>query len=50
MSTRAWITLLALTLPLALLAGAYLGEAWRNSHRRPLRPAQPAQPTRRSLR
>ena len=42
MSTRAWITLLALTLPLALLAGAYLGEAWRNSHRRPLRPAQPA--------
>ena len=51
MSARAWIVLLALVLPLALLAGAYLEDAWRRSHRPPPRtPAQPAQPTRRSLR
>ena len=47
MSTRAWIALLAIVIPLALLAGAYLEDAWRRSHRPPLRPAQP---TRRSLR
>jgi len=49
MSTRAWIALLAILLPLALLVGAYLDEiAWRRSRRPAPRP--PAQPTRRSLR
>jgi len=47
MSARAWIVLLAIVLPLALLAGAYLDEVRRRSHRPSLRPAQP---TRRSLR
>ena len=47
MSARARIVLLALVLPLALLAGAYLEDAWRRSHRPP---PTPAQPTRRSLR
>ena len=47
MSARA-IVLLALVLPLALLAGAYLDEVRRRSHRPP--PRTPAQPTRRSLR
>ena len=47
MSTRAWIALLAILLPLALLVGAYLDEiAWRRSRRPAPRP--PAQPTRRS--
>ena len=48
MSARAWIVLLALVIPLALMAGAYLADAWRRSHRPP--PRTPAQPTRRSLR
>ena len=50
MSARAWIVLLALMHLALLVAGAYLGDAWRRSHRPPLRPAQPAQPSRRSLR
>ena len=50
MSARAWITLLALVLPLALLAGAYLEDAWRRSHSRRPAPRPPAQPTRGSLR
>lgn len=50
MSAHAWIALLVFVLLALLVAGAYLGDAWRRSHRIPLRPAQPAQPTRRSLR
>lgn len=49
MSARAWVVLLAILLPLALLAGAYLDEIACRRSRRPA-PRPPAQPTRRSLR